>query len=94
MDAEANTPTGDRLDVLVTLIERYEMEHFPMVLPDPVAAISFEMERKGLTPKDLVSSIGGVNRVYEVLNRKRGLSLRMIRNLNKNLGIPLEALLH
>jgi HTH-type transcriptional regulator/antitoxin HigA len=92
MDAEADTPEGDRLDVLVTLVERYENTRFLMKLPDPIATISFVMEKKGLTPKDLVPYIGHLNRVYEVLNHRRSLSLRMIRNLNENLGIPLEAL--
>jgi HTH-type transcriptional regulator/antitoxin HigA len=93
MDAEPNTPEGDLLDLWVTLIENYENKHFPMDLPDPVAAITFCMERKGLTPKDLVPCIGRLNRVYEVLNYKRSLSLRMIRNIHENLGIPLDILL-
>jgi HTH-type transcriptional regulator/antitoxin HigA len=92
MDAESDTPEGDRLDVMVTLVERYESEHFPIDLPDPVAAISFTMERKGLTPKDLVPYIGRLNRVYEVLNHRRKLSLRMIHNLHESLDIPLEVL--
>lgn len=93
MDAEPDTPEGDRLDVLTTLVERYESLHFPMNLPDPVAAISFAMERRNLTPKDLVPCIGQLNRVYEVLTHKRALSLRMIRNLHERLEIPLEVLL-
>jgi HTH-type transcriptional regulator/antitoxin HigA len=95
MDAELDTPEGDRLDILVTLIERYESKHCPIdpPPPDPVAAITFFMERKGLTPKDLVPCIGQLNRVYEILNRKRGLSLRMIRNLHQSLGIPLDNLI-
>ena len=93
MDAEPGTPEGDRLDVLTTLVERYESLHFPMDLPDPVAAISFVMERRNLTPRDLIPCIGQLNRVYEVLNHKRALSLRMIRNLHERLEIPLEVLL-
>jgi HTH-type transcriptional regulator/antitoxin HigA len=93
MDAELDTPEGDRLDILVTLIERYENQHCPIDPSDPIAAINFLMERKGLTPKDLVPCIGQLNRVYEVLNRKRRLSLRMIRNLHHSFGIPLDSLI-
>ncbi|GHV28396.1 DNA-binding protein [Synergistales bacterium] len=93
MDAEPDTPEGDRLDIWVTLIENYESKHFPIDLPDPVSAIAFVMERRGLTPKDLVPCIGRLNRVYEVLNYKRGLSLRMIRNIHESLNIPLDILL-
>ena len=73
MAAKANTAAGERLDVLVTLVEAYEKKHFPLDLPDPVDAIKFQMEQKGLTPM-----IGRLNRVYEVLNRKRPLTLKMI----------------
>jgi HTH-type transcriptional regulator/antitoxin HigA len=93
MNARANTPEGDRLDVLVTLVEAYERKHFPMDLPDAVEAIKFRMEQKGLTPKDLEPLIGRSNRVYEVLNRKRGLTLAMIQKLHLGLGIPAESLL-
>ena len=93
MGAKARTPEGDRLDVLVTLIEGYERQHFPMDLPDAVEAIKFRMEQQGLTPKDLESLIGRSNRVYEVLNRRRGLTLAMIRKLHAGLGIPAESLL-
>lgn len=93
MDAEPDTPEGDRLDVLTTLVEVYEARTFPMPPVDPVEAVRFAMERKGLTPVDLVPCIGRLNRVYEVLNRKRRLSLRMVRNLHKELGIPLEFLI-
>jgi HTH-type transcriptional regulator/antitoxin HigA len=93
MDAQANTPEGDRLDVLVTLIDGYERLHFPMDLPDAVEAIKFRMEQQGLTAKDLEPLIGRSNRVYEVLNRKRGLTLAMIRKLHAGLGIPAESLL-
>ncbi|MEO7478850.1 MAG: transcriptional regulator [Lysobacteraceae bacterium] len=93
MHAKANTPAGDRLDVLVTLIEAYEAKHFPMDLPDAVEAIKFRMEQQGLTVKDLEPLIGRSNRVYEVLNRKRGLTLGMIQKLHLGLGIPAESLL-
>jgi HTH-type transcriptional regulator / antitoxin HigA len=93
MRAKANTPEGDRLDVLVTLVEAYERAHFPMDLPDAVDAIKFRMEQSGLTPADLESVIGRKNRVYEVLSRKRPLTLRMIQGLHTRFGIPAESLL-
>jgi HTH-type transcriptional regulator/antitoxin HigA len=93
MTARAGTPEGERLDVLVTLVEAYERKQFPLDLPDPVEAIKFRMEQSGLTPKDLVPMIGQINRVYEVLNRKRPLTLQMIRRLHRELGIPAESLI-
>ena len=93
MMARRNTPEGDRLDVLVTLVEAYERKHYAIDLPDPVEAIKFAMEQRGLSVKDLVPMIGAPNRVYEVLNRKRPLSLKMIWRLHKNLGIPAESLI-
>ena len=93
MSARPNTPEGERLDVLVTLIEAFEAKHFRLDLPDPVDAIKFRMEQSGLTPKDLVPMIGQLNRVYEVLNRKRPLTLPMIRRLHGELGIPAESLI-
>ena len=93
MSAAAGTPDGERLDVLVTLTEAWEKKHFPMELPDPVEAIKFRMEQAGLAPKDLVPMIGQINRVYEVLNRKRPLTLQMIRRLHKELRIPAESLI-
>ena len=93
MGAKARTLEGDRLDVLVTLIEGYERQHFPMDLPDAVEAIKFRMEQQGLTPKDLEPLIGRSNRVYEVLSRRRGLTLAMIQRLHVGLGIPAESLL-
>ncbi len=93
MMAKANTPEGERLDVLVTLVEAYERKHYPIDAPDPVEAIKFEMERRGLSVKDLVPMIGGTNRIYEILNRKRPLSLKMIWRLHKTLGIPAESLI-
>lgn len=93
MMAEPNTADGEKLDVMVTLIESYEAKNFPLDLPDSVEAIKFEMERKGLTVKDLEPMIGKSNRVYEILNRKRSLTLAMIRKLHANLGIPAESLI-
>ncbi len=93
MSAEPNTPEGEKLDILATLIEAYERTHFPLDLPDPVEAIKFKMEQKGLTIKDLEPMIGKSNRVYEVLNRKRSLTLNMIRKLHQELGIPAESLI-
>lgn len=93
MTAKAGTPEGDRLDVLVTLVEAYERVHFPMDLPDAVEAIKFRMEQSGLTVEDLEPVIGRKNRVYEVLSRKRPLSLRMIEGLHSRFGIPAESLL-
>jgi len=84
---------GDRFEILTTLVEAYEAKHFPIGSPDPIEAIRFRMEQGGLTVKDLVPSIGQTNRVYEVLNGKRSLTLEMIRNLHRNLGIPAESLI-
>ena len=93
MAARAGTPEGERLDVLATLVEAYEKKHYRLDLPDPVEAIKFRMEQSGLSPKDLVPMIGQINRVYEVLNRKRPLTLQMIRRLHRKLGIPAESLI-
>jgi HTH-type transcriptional regulator / antitoxin HigA len=93
MMASMDTSEGERLDVLVTLVEAYESKHYPLDLPDPVDAIKFEMERKGLTVKDLEPMIGKSNRVYEILNHKRSLTLKMIWNLHERLGIPAESLI-
>ena len=93
MTAERDTPGGDRLDVLVTLVEAWEVRNFPLDLPDPIAAIHYHMEQNGLAAKDLVPYIGRRNRVYEVLNRKRPLSLKMIRRLHEGLGISAESLI-
>lgn len=93
MMAEPDTVEGEKLDILVTLVEAYEAKHFPMDLPDPVEAIKFEMERKGLTVKDLEPMIGKSNRVYEILNYKRSLTLKMIWKLHEGLGIPAESLI-
>jgi HTH-type transcriptional regulator / antitoxin HigA len=93
MSARADTPEGERLDVLATLVEAYEKKHYRLDLPDPVEAIKFRMEQSGLGPKDLVPMIGQINRVYEVLSRKRPLTLQMIRRLHRDLGIPAESLI-
>ena len=93
MNAHANTPEGDLLDVLATLVEAYERKAYPIDLPDPVEAIKFYMEQNALTPKDLEPVIGRLNRVYEVLNYTRPLTLKMIRNLHGRFGIPAESLI-
>jgi|SRR5918999_2906990 HTH-type transcriptional regulator/antitoxin HigA len=93
MTAEPGTPEGERLDVLATLVEAWERKHFPLDLPDPVEAIKFAMDQRGLTVKDLEPMVGRANRVYEVLSRKRPLTLRMVWNLHKGLGIPAESLI-
>lgn len=94
---ELNPPPGtdnfDRLDVMATLIEAYEAKNYPIDSPDPIAAIKFYMERSGLTVRDLRPMIGPPNRVYEVLNGKRALSINMIRRLHEQLGIPAELLI-
>ena len=92
-EPEPGSEDGDRFEILATLVEAYESKHFPIEAPDPIEAIRFRMEQGGLTVKDLVPSIGQPNRVYEVLNRKRGLTLEMIRNLHRNLGIPAASLI-
>lgn len=92
-EPEPGTPDGDRFDILLTLVEAYETRHFPISLPDPVEAIKFRMEQAGLTPKDLVPAIGRLNRVYEILARKRPLTLNMIWRLHEQFGIPAESLI-
>jgi HTH-type transcriptional regulator/antitoxin HigA len=84
---------ADRFEILLMLIEAYEAKHFQIFPPDPVEAIKFRMEQAGLTPKDLQPMIGGLNRVYEILNHKRPLTLRMIWKLHSMLGIPAESLI-
>lgn len=91
--AKSGTPDGDRLDVLATLIEVYEAKHYPMDPPDPIEAIRFRMEQQGLSRRDLEPMIGPRNRVADVLNRKRGLSIEMIRQLHDNLGISADVLI-
>ena len=91
--AKSGTPEGDRLDVLATLVEAYEAQHYPIDPPDPVEAIKFRMEQQGLSRKDLEPLIGTRTRVAEVLNRKRNLSISMIRRLHDRLGIPADVLI-
>lgn len=91
--AEPGTPDGDRFEVLFTLVEAYEEKQFPILPPDPVEAIKYYMESRGLDRRDLEKYIGPSGRVSEVLSRKRPLTLAMIRRLNKGLGIPAEILI-
>jgi HTH-type transcriptional regulator/antitoxin HigA len=93
MRAKRGTPKGDRLDVLVTLVEAWERQHYPLGFPDPIEAIKYHMDQKGLQPRDLIPFIGSRNRVHEVLNRRRSLTLDMIRRLREGLGIPAESLI-
>lgn len=93
MEAEAGTPEGDRLDVLATLIEAHEASRHPVDAPDPIAAIQFMMEQKGLDRRDLEPAIGGRGRVSEILNRKRALTLPMIRALSSLLDLPADVLI-
>lgn len=92
-DPDAGTQDGDRLDILATLVQAYEARHFPIAAPDPVEAIKFRMDQSGLSVKDLAPIIGKSNRVYEILNRKRPLTLAMIRRLHRELGIPANVLI-
>ncbi len=91
--AGAGTPEGDRLDLLATLVDAYEAQHYPIDPPDPIEAIKFRMEQQALTRKDLEPLIGTRTRVAEVLNRKRSLSISMIRRLHEKLGISAEVLI-
>ena len=93
MDAEPDTPEGDMLEVLAMLVDAYEAKHQPIEAPDPIAAIEHRMEALGLSRKDLEPLIGGSGRVSEVLGRKRGLSIDMIRRLRAGLQIPAEVLI-
>ena len=92
-DAVPDTPEGDRLEILTTLVEAYEEKHFRIPLPDPIEAILYYMESRGFTRRDLERCIGSRARVSEVLNRKRPLTMEMIRNLHKELGISAEVLI-
>jgi HTH-type transcriptional regulator/antitoxin HigA len=92
-DAAPDTPEGDRLEVLTTLVEAYEEKHYNIPMPDPIEAILYHMESRGLARRDLEPYIGSRARVSEVLNRKRPLTMEMIRNLNKGLGIQAEVLI-
>ena len=91
--AKSGTTRGDRLDVLATLVDVYEVEHYPINAPDPIEAIKFRMEQQGISRKDLEGILGSRMRVSEVLNRRRGLSIEMIRKLHSKLRIPAEALI-
>ncbi|HJT15159.1 MAG TPA: transcriptional regulator [Dongiaceae bacterium] len=91
-DADPGTPEGDVVDVLTTLIEAYEAEHFPIAAPDPISAIQFMMDQKGLARRDLEPAIGSRGRVSEVLSRKRPLTLPMVRALSALLDIPTDIL--
>ncbi len=93
MDAEFGSKAFDELDILTTLVENYEAKHYPIDTPDPIEAIKFRMEQEGLRQKDLVEIFGNKVRVSEILNKKRRLTLDMIRNINQDLGIPFESLL-
>ncbi len=93
MDAKLNTPEGDKLDILVTLIEAYEEKNHPILPPDPVEAIIHQMESQHLSRKDLEPLIGSRARVSEILNKKRSLSINMIRKLQEGLGISAETLI-
>ena len=92
-DAKPGTKEGDELEILSILIDKYENEHFPIEMPDPVEAIKFRMEQMGMKQKDLVAMIGFKSRVSEILNRKRKLTLDMVRKLSKALQIPTEVLI-
>jgi HTH-type transcriptional regulator/antitoxin HigA len=91
--AKKDTPQGDELDLLVTLVESYEMKHYPIAPPDPVDAIKFRMEQMGMTKADMVQYIGSQSRVSEILDGKRKLTLGMIKSLYKGLRIPADILL-
>jgi len=93
-DAKSNTPAGDELEILVTLVEAYELKHFAIDAPDPVAAIEYWMESRGLARRDLASCLGGCGKVSEILNRKRSLSLNMIRKLHAEFAIPADLLIN
>lgn len=92
-DAELGTEEGDELEILSILIDRFENENFPIGMPDPIEAIKFRMEQMGMKPKDLAEVVGFKSRVSEILNKKRKLSLNMIRKLNATLHIPTEVLI-
>ena len=93
MSAKANTPEGDELDILVTLVEAYEAKHYAIEAPDPIAAIQHRMEAMGMERKDLEPLLGSKSRVSEVLNRKRKLTMEMVRNLHVAMQLPAEALI-
>jgi HTH-type transcriptional regulator / antitoxin HigA len=91
--SDPDTPEGEKLEVLFTLVEKYEEEHYPILPPDPIDALEYYMESRGLTRRELEVYIGSSGRVSEILSRKRKLSLKMIRNLHNELGIPADVLI-
>ena len=93
MNANPDSPEEEELELLASLVEKYEGEHYPIYLPDPIEAVKFRMAQEGLKPKDMVTYLGSQSKVSEVLNYKRPLSLTMIRALNQGLGIPAEVLI-
>jgi len=93
LDPQRFTPEGDRLNILGLMVEAYEAEQYPIDPPDPIEAIKFRMDQQGLKPKDLEPMIGRRNRVYEVLNGKRKLTMAMVWKLHTGLGIPAESLI-
>lgn len=93
MDAKPGTPAGDRLEVLVTLVDHYESQHEPVEPPDPIEAVLYHMDSRGLTRRDLEPYLGSRARVAEVLNRRRTLTIEMIRKLHKGLGISADILI-
>ena len=93
MDPEPDTPDGDRLDVLATLVQAYKSKHFQITPPTAIEAIKFRMDQQGLTPRDLQPMIGGLNRVYEVLAGRRPLTMAMVRRLHTQLGISADTLI-
>jgi len=92
-DAKKGTKEGDELEILSILIEKYEKEKFPIEMPDPIEAIKFRMEQLGMKQKDLAEIVGFKSRVSEILNKKRKLTIEMIRNLSQKLNIPSEVLI-
>ena len=93
LDPARGTPDGDMLEIMSTLVEAYEARHFPIEPADPIEAIKFRMDQQGLAPRDLEPMIGRLNRVYEVLARRRPLTMPMVWRLHKQLGIPAESLI-
>ena len=91
--ARKDTPEGDELDILCTIVESYEMTHYPIAPPDPIDAIKFRMEQMGLTKTDMAKYLGSQSRVSEILGGKRKLTLKMVKSLYKGLKIPAEILL-
>ena len=92
--AKKDTPEGDEFDLMVTLVESYEMKHYPIAPPDPIDAIKFRMEQMGMTNSDMVQYLGSQSRVSEILNKRRKLTLSMIKSLYKGLKIPADILLN